>query len=185
MRVTRDEVIQHLTPPEGIVMAPYKAGWDRIYRWCLVSIAIGAGFNGIASLAGIASGWAHAIDGWYAIANLSASLTFLVWLKSWRYLVRSLGVVGLILWPLWELGSLAATLLVSSIMASKETHCFHFPAGRIIPWWSLALGIAILLALPMMVLGIGWIILAILWGWLALERHQLPVFDILPGHSET
>ncbi len=177
MRITREQVIKHLTPPPGIKMPPYPARRDNQYRITLMAITVGVAGESVATLlrSPTAMYWSQA---WTALAVVAASWTFLVWLKNWRYLVRVLAVVGLLLWPWWSIGSWAGILAAGAIMAAKETHCFHFPAGRILPWWSLALGIVMVIdPVPIIVAG-GWMGLAILWGWLAWSRQQLPLFEI-------
>ncbi|MCY0877878.1 MAG: hypothetical protein OWU84_02905 [Firmicutes bacterium] len=177
MSNTRQELIEHLTPPPGIVMPPYPAARDRLYRYSLVAIALCAAAEGMALITGRV-GWARGIEGAFALSVLWASATFLVWLKTWRHLVRALGVGGFLLWPFWAIGGWALSLAASAIMAAKETHCFHFHAGRVIPWYSLALGLAMLAQAPQIALGIGWVALAWLWGWLAWGRSQLPLFEV-------
>ncbi len=173
----RDQLVQHLTPPPGVVMPPYPAARDRWYRWSLLAAALGFFGQGIATLAANRDAIAF-FHGWLAIALASAGWTFLVWLRNWRYLVRGLVTVGLLLWPWWTLGSWALTLSASAVMTAKETHCFHFPAGRIIPWYSLALGAALILGRPEWLIGCGWLGLATLWGWLVWGRLHLPLFEI-------
>jgi hypothetical protein len=63
-------------------------------------------------------------------------------------------------------------------MAAKETHCFHFQAGKIIPWYTLGLGCLVLAGLMPAVLGVFWLGLSALWGWLLVGRLKLPLFVI-------
>jgi hypothetical protein len=177
MQWTREQVVQHLTPPPGIVMPPYPKERDRLYRTTLVAITLG--FFATALFTYLK--WPRAVDiahGWVALSVFGASLSFLVWISSWRHLVRALAVLGILLWPWWSLGSWAALLASTAIMAAKETHCFHFGAGKILPWYSLALGFALIAPVPLKILAVGWLALAGLWGWLAWARHRLPLFEI-------
>lgn len=114
-----------------------------------------------------------------AVSTVVASYSFLVWLRNWRFLVRSLAILGLLLSPILPLASLATSVSSSAIMAAKETHCFHFLAGKIIPWYSLALGISLITTTNAFIHGIGWLILAGLWGWLVWARWQLPLFELM------
>lgn len=180
-KLTREQVIQHLTPPAGIRMAPYPAWRDRIYRGALLSIGI--------TLLMAAAGqsirdpqYVHAAHWLTAVSVTVAALFFLVWLSRWRYAVWGLAIFGLLATPFQETASWALTLAAGSVMAAKETHCFHFMAGRIIPWWSLATGLAWLMVPQAWVMTIFWAVLGGLWIWLALARFSLPVFDI-PGGS--
>ncbi len=178
MRWTREQVVEHLSPPPGISMPPYPRARDQMYRMTLAALALGLSGEAVGVLSGRA--WlATVAHGFIAAAVLAASLTFLVWLSNWRHTVRALAALGLILWLFWPIAGWAASLGAASIMAAKETHCFHFPAGRVIPWYSLALGIALIFghAHPH-VIGVGWAVLALLWWWLALDRRRLPLFEI-------
>lgn len=177
MPISQEQVVKHLQPPTGITMPPYPKERDRLYRWTLWAIALGMTGEG-AALAISSPLLTFAAQGWTALAVLAASLSFLVWLSSWRYLVRTLAVVGLLLWPWWHLGGWAASLIATAIMAAKETHCFHFPAGKIIPWYSLFFGPVLLSPLPAKALAAGWVILAALWWWLAHDRSRLPLFEV-------
>lgn len=177
MRLTREQVVEHLTPPPGIVMPPYPARRDRLYRLTLAAIALGSAAEGAAVLSHI-PGAAFFAQGWITAAILAASLTFLVWLKNWRYLVRGLALLGFVLWPLSSIVSWGFSLAAAAIMAAKETHCFHFPAGRILPWYSLALGVLLLFWSNHIAQGLGWLGLAFLWGWLVWDRSKLPLFEI-------
>lgn len=177
MEWTKEQVVRHLTPPPGIVMPPYPKERDRLYRWALG--ACGAGFVLEASAVGAgAHGWAMMAQGLTAAAAAAASLTFLVWLTTWRWTVRCLALGGLGLWPLTHVGGWAATLAALSIMAAKETHCFHFPAGRLIPGASLMWGASLLLLPSDRWEAGGWLVLAGLWMWLAWDRSRLPLFEI-------
>lgn len=177
MHLNRERVVQHLTPPPGIIMPPYPQDRDRRYRWSLAGLAFGLSVQTVAV-------WTHNATGLFigqgvaALSTLLASWSFLVWVASWRYLVRLLAVSGLLLWPWWHLGGWATILAAASVMAAKETHCFHFPAGRIIPWFSVFLGMLLLSPLPDSVVAGGWTILAGLWWWLAIDRSRLPLFEL-------
>ena len=177
MQLSREQVVEHLKPPPGITMPPYPRQRDKLYRWSLRVIALGLTGEGAATLLSNHT-LVYGAQGWTALGVVMASLSFLVWLTSWRYLVRTLAGLGLVIWPLWHLGGWAFSLAATAIMAAKETHCFHFPAGKIIPWYSLFFGMALLSPLPSDVIGAGWLILAVLWWWLAWDRSHLPLFEI-------
>lgn len=158
-------------------MPPYPAKRDKVYRWSLILLVVG--------LTGEALGqfmesrplefW---MQGWLSVAIVVAGWTFLVWLKEWRWMVRALVVAGLLVWPFWALGGWALSLAATAIMAAKETHCFHFWAGRIIPWYSLALGVGLIIQLPHLMLGLVWLGLAALWLSLVVGRSRLPLFEV-------
>jgi hypothetical protein len=177
MAWTKEQVVRHLTPPDGIAMPPYPKERDRLYRWMLAACAAGLTIEAAAILAQSAL-LTVAAQGVTAAAVCAASVTFLVWLSSWRWIVRGLAAAGLIGWPLWHLGGWAATLAALSIMAAKETHCFHFPAGRLIPWASLAWGVALAVFPPGRWQAAGWLAVALLWWWLAWDRSRLPLFEV-------
>lgn len=178
MRWTREQVVEHLSPPPGISMPPYPKQRDQLYRWTLAALAVGISTEAAARLAG-GELLAMGAQGWTAAAVTVASFSFLVWLTSWRRLVRILALLGMALWIVWPLGGWACTLGAASIMAAKESHCFHFPAGRIIPWYSLALGLALIgWGVRTAVLGWAWAGLAFLWWWMAWDRRTLPLFEI-------
>ncbi len=158
-------------------MPPYPKERDQLYRWTLRSIALGLSCEGVALLLHNHA-LAYAAQGWTALSVVVASLSFLVWLSSWRTMVRALAVIGLVVWPWWQLGGWAGSLAATAIMAAKETHCFHFPAGKIVPWYSLGLGVALLTPLPSPVIAAGWIGLALLWWWMAWDRSRLPLFEV-------
>lgn len=115
-----------------------------------------------------------------AFSALVAGWTFLVWLASWRWVVRGLVGMGLVLaiWPVLSVPSWGLVLLASAIMAAKETHCFHFRAGKIIPWYTLGLGCLVLAGTTPLVLGLLWLGLGGLWAWLLVGRLKLPLFII-------
>ncbi len=104
----------------------------------------------------------------------------MVWLSNWRWLVRSLVVIGAVIAfiPHLAILSWAFTIAASAIMAAKETHCFHFWAGKVIPWYSLVLGIGVLIGLPAIIQGLLWLGLAALWAFLMAGRLKLPLFVI-------
>ncbi|SMC07582.1 hypothetical protein SAMN00768000_3457 [Sulfobacillus thermosulfidooxidans DSM 9293] len=176
-KMSREELVQHLTPPPGITMPPYPAKRDKIYRLALVMLVLGLLGEAIASLI-----HSHSLQfwmqGWISASLIVAGWTFLVWLKQWRWVVRSLVILGLVLWPLWPLGGWALSLAGSAIMAAKETHCFHFWAGKVIPWYSVTLGILLILHVTEPYLGLAWLGLAALWLSLVLGRAKLPLFEV-------
>lgn len=159
-------------------MPPYPHVQDQVYRWSLLSVALGLALETTAWLFLHAPQWRTIGEGWALISLAVAGWTFLVWLRSWRFLVRGLvtsgAVVGFFVPVLgWALG-----LAGAAIIAAKETHCFHFPAGRIIPWYALALGLTLLVPTPALVEGLGWLGLTALWTWLVAARWHLPLFEI-------
>lgn len=172
-----DQLIKHLTPPPGISMPPYPAIRDRIYRWSLVGFVAGLVLTAIFS-ATASPVWIERSHALAAVAMGSAGWTFLVWLKSWRYLVRILVLLGLGIW-LWNpvLGW-AGTLIASAIIAGKEHHCFHFWSGRWIPWMTVVTGVALVFPFPLQWQAIVWALLAWLWVPLLVGRFALPLFDV-------
>ncbi len=178
-KLTREQVVQHLTPPKGIVMAPYPAWRDRIYRGSLLSI--GPSLLFVATAESLSKAPLLQAAHWLsAAAVVLAALFFLVWLASWRYAVWTLAIGGLVAIPLQTTAAWALTLAAGSVIAAKETHCFHFKAGRIIPWWSVATGLTWLFVPHSWMMTGCWAILGGLWMWLAWNRQSLPLFDI-PG----
>lgn len=177
--ISSEALIQHLTPPPGIVMPRYPAGRDRIYRAALVGFT---GFLGITAVGtGLTSMAIAAIGHWgAALSLLVAGWTFLVWLSSWRWLVRGLVLGGVVvaIWPPATLGSWALILGASAVMAAKETHCFHFKAGKIIPGYTIVLGLLLLVGIPPILGGLVWLGLFGLWAWLLVGRLRLPLFVI-------
>ncbi len=159
-------------------MPPYPHIQDQIYRWSLLSAAAGMAVETIAWLFLPASRWRAVGEGWTLISLGVAGWTFLVWLRSWRILVRGLVTSGALVAPFLPVVGWAFGLSGAAIMAAKETHCFHFRAGRIIPWYTLALGVTMLIPRPALVEGLGWLGLASLWTWLVAARWQLPLFEI-------
>lgn len=182
MPMSRDELIQHLTPPPGISMPPYPAVRDRIYRWSLLATALSMVGVSVAEWGGL-SHLLWITEGCLALSIVVAGWTFLVWLRSWRYAVRILVILGAVLWPWWPLIGLAFTILASAIIAAKETHCFHFPTGRIIPWMSLVLGGVLVIHPNHLLRGLAWSVLTLLWVHLVYGRWHLPLFQIDPAET--
>lgn len=176
-KISREELIKHLTPPPGIAMPPYPAKRDRVYRTSLVAVAAGMAAAAVAAFlrSGTALFW---IQGFVSLGLAVAGWTFLVWLKKWRWVVRSLVILGLVVWPFWSIGGWALTIAGSAIMAAKETHCFHFWAGRVIPWYSVLFGAGMILSAPWWLMGILWAGLAYLWISLVRGRWTLPLFEV-------
>ena len=173
----RHELIQHLTPPPGVEMPPYPAWRDRIYRISLAWATVALAALGIGRAAGVPT-LAEAAAALLAAATLVAGWSFLVWVAAVRRVVLGLAVAGTVflgLAPPWGLGLLLASL---SVMAAKETHCFRFPAGRIIPWVSLVVALVGLLPHQDVVSGIGLVVVAALWASLVVQRWQLPLFEV-------
>lgn len=173
----RKEVIEHLTPPPGITMPPYPAMRDRVYRWSLVGFVLGlvatAIFTATRDIV-----WIRYSQGWTALAMAVAGWTFLVWLKSWRYTVRALVLIGLVMWPFFPILGWAGTIAASAIVAGKEHHCFHFWSGRWIPWVSVLTGIALVFGFPYRWQAVVWAVLAWMWVPLLTGRFSLPLFEI-------
>lgn len=176
-KVTREELVQHLTPPPGITIPPYPAKRDKIYRLSLVLVGLSVAAEGISGILGMtqAQFW---IQGAISLIFIISGWTFLVWLKQWRWIVRTMVVLGLIVWPFGSLEAWALSLVAGAIMAAKETHCFHFWAGRVIPWYTLILGVLLVAGLPQPYMGVGWLGLAVLWMSLAIGRAKLPLFEV-------
>ncbi|AUW94443.1 MAG: hypothetical protein OWR62_08085 [Sulfobacillus thermotolerans] len=176
-KISREELIKHLTPPPGIIMPPYPAKRDKVYRMSLGWTALAMVAAAVATLmrAEQAMFW---IQGLVSAGLAVAGWTFLVWLKQWRWIVRSLVVLGLVLWPFWSLGAWALTIAGSAIMAAKETHCFHFWAGRVIPWYSVLFGAGMVFGAPWWLMGLLWLGLAFLWLSLVRGRWTLPLFEV-------
>lgn len=173
----RHELIQHLTPPPGVVMPPYPAWRDRVYRTSLAAATLGLAALGLGRAAGLPAlaGTGTAL---LAAATLTAGWSFLVWVAAVRRVVLALGVAGtglLVFAPPWGVGLLLAAL---SVMAAKETHCFKFPAGRIIPWVSLVVALLGLVPAERLASGVGLLVVAALWATLVVQRWQLPLFEI-------
>lgn len=175
-QTVEDDRIEHLTPPPGVSMPPYPARLDQVYRWSLVAFVVGLTGTAVATAIG-----GHALMWWQGISALAmgvAGWTFLVWLKSWRWLVRGLVTAGVVMWLLWPLAGWAATLMASAIIAAKEHHCFRFWSGRWIPWVSLLNGIGLVAHLPPHVQAVLWVAVAWLWVPLLMGRFQLPLFEL-------
>ncbi len=176
-KISHEELIKHLTPPTGITMPPYPAKRDKVYRSSLAAVAVGMVAAAVATFlrSPAAVFWVH---GFLALALAVSGWTFLVWLKEWRWVVRGLVIAGLVLWPFWGLGGWALSIGGSAIMAAKETHCFHFWAGRVIPWYSVVFGVGMVLQAPWWLMGLLWVGMAVLWGALVLGRWKLPLFEV-------
>ncbi len=160
-------------------MPHYPARLDRVYRSALLLFTV---CIGLVAMSTVTSSEALVTLGHWgaAISLMVAGWTFLVWLPSWRWVVRGLVLGGLVtlMWPHAPLVSWALTLGASAIMAAKETHCFHFKAGKIIPWYTLGLGLFLLLGMPPVLVGLAWLGLFGLWAWLLTGRLRLPLFVI-------
>lgn len=176
-RISDDELIRHLTPPPGIRIAPYPARRDRIYRFSLL-------FTGIGLVGETIAAFFHqslamtVFQAWVSMGLVMAGWTFLVWLPSWRWLVRGLVTAGLLLWPLTSIGGWALSLAGAAIMAAKETHCFHFWAGRLIPWAVILLGVTLVIPPARVAAPFAWLILTVLWAFLLQGRWQLPLLEV-------
>lgn len=178
-RLTSKEITEHLTPPPGITIPPYPARRDRVYRTSLLVftfflVVVGVGYE-------VPLKWVGTVGHVGAsVALLVAGWTFLVWLSNWRWLVRSLVIAGAVVafFPSLSVLSWAFTLGASAIMAAKETHCFHFWAGRVIPWYALGVGLSLLVGLDHIIEGVLWLGMAGLWAALMAGRLRLPLFVI-------
>ncbi|CAB1128516.1 conserved membrane protein of unknown function [Candidatus Hydrogenisulfobacillus filiaventi] len=181
----RAALIQHLTPPPGITMAPYPAWRDVAYRISLVLFLLGLVGMAVVDAARLntAAVW---MQGLVALAATGAGWFFLVWLSGWRWLVRSLATLGAAGWlgglaggvPALLVVGWAGTLAATSIMAAKEDHCFRLPTGKVVPWASLLLGIGILAGFPLRADAVLWAMIAALWAALLIRRFRLPLFEI-------
>lgn len=187
-RMSREQLVQHLTPPPGVVMPPYPAERDRVYRWALVAAAAGqAGFGAGLVLGSPAVSWVSLA--WLIAATLTAAYVFLVWVATWRTAVLAITVAGLAA-AAWLPGVAAALLLAAlSIMAAKEAHCFHYPTGRYLPYVSLAAALVTLVAggvstvrVPALTIPAGalFLVVAALWVPLLRGRFRLPLFWVGP-----
>lgn len=168
---------QHLTPPPGVKMAPYPPWRDQTYRVSLAGATLGLLVFG-GGLAGHVAEATVIGSGVVAIATLVASWTFLVWVKTFHQLVLGLAIAGLLLliWlPALGMGALLAAL---SVMAAKETHCFHFPTGRVIPWVSLVIGLGGLIPGLALETGLGYLLLGLLWIPLLVSRFRMPLLAV-------
>jgi hypothetical protein len=159
--------ILDVTPPPGVRARPYAVWRDAVYRLGLAVATAGL----ILRAAGHPT-----VGAWLAgTGALLAAWMFFVWVPVWRTLVIGLAAAGFPLWGVgwvpWAFGSWMAAM---SVMAAKETHCFHFPAGRFIPWVSLVVGVAALFPVPPVELRVGEGVVASLWVWLAADRWRLP-----------
>jgi uncharacterized integral membrane protein len=158
-------------------MPPYPAWRDRVYRYSLAAatVALGALGAGRAGVGPSLAAWAGVL---LAAATLAAGWSFLVWVAAVRRVVLALAVTGTVLLPVappWGTGVLLAAL---SVMAAKETHCFRFPAGRVIPWVSLVVALAGLIPAGAQASGVGLLVVAGLWATLVVQRWRLPLFEI-------
>ncbi len=184
--MNQEQLVQHLTPPQGVEMPPYPAERDRVYRWALVAAAAGLAGFGVGLVLGVPPvAWVSL--GWLLAATLTASYVFLVWVAQWRTGVLGLSVAAVAAGG-WMPGVAAAlTLAALSIMAAKEAHCFHYPTGRYLPWASLVTAIVTLLAGGVLGLrvsaltvpaGLLFLLVAGLWVPLLRGRFKLPLFAV-------
>jgi hypothetical protein len=186
--MSREQLVQHLTPPPGVVMPPYPAERDRVYRWALVAAAAGqAGIGAGLVLGAPLVTWVSLA--WLLASTLTAAYVFLVWVAAWRTAVLALAIAGAAA-AAWLPGVAASLLLAAlSIMAAKEAHCFHYPTGRYLPYVSLAAALATLLSGGVVVMrvpaltvpaGVLYLAVAALWGPLLRGRFRLPLFWVGP-----
>lgn len=172
----REALIQHLTPPPGVTLPPYPAWRDKVYRWALAVATLGLLVYGVGLLTRPPLPLLGAAV--VALATLVAAYMFLVWVVQFRWLVLGLAILGavLLIWAAaWGMGFLLASL---SVMAAKETHCFHFPTGKVIPWLSLVIGLGGLFSAAALATGVGYLVLAVMWAMLVQKRFRLPLFEL-------
>ncbi len=175
--ISRQRLVEHLTPPAGASVPPYPAARDLAYRASLWALS-GSLLALAAAMVIPSRALAEAAAAGATLANLAASWTFLVWMPSWRWAVRSLAWAGLMGWafslPILLWGGI---LTASAVMAAKEHHCFRFWPGRWIPWMSLATGVAWLVHLSAAVI-VLFGVLGMLWAVLLWQRSKLPLFTV-------
>ncbi len=175
--ISRQRLIEHLTPPAGASVPPYPAARDVVYRTSLWTLS-GSLLALTAAMVISSRGLAEAAAAGGTLANLVAAWTFLVWMPSWRWTVRGLAWVGLMGWafslPLFLWGGVLAA---SAVMAAKEYHCFKFWPGRWIPWVSAITGVAWLARLGIAVI-VCFGVLGMLWALLLWQRSKLPLFAV-------
>jgi hypothetical protein len=136
-----DELVMHLKPPPGIQARPYPPWRDQVYRVSLTVMAGALLLHAAASFGDVGLLGAGSV-GLLAAATLSAAYFFLVWIERFRWLVLALSVAGVAALLVSAALGVGLLLAASSVMAAKETHCFHFVTGRVIPWVSLAAALA-------------------------------------------
>ncbi len=178
--MTPEQLLLHLTPPPGVKTRPYPPYLDQIYRVSLAVAVAALAVRGVGLLAA-APGLAGAGAVGLSVATLVAAYTFLVWVERYRQLVLALAAVGTILVLVaapWGVGFLMAA---GSIMAAKETHCFRFPTGRIIPWASLVVALLGLWPPLRLLNGAGLLVVAALWAPLLWARFRMRLITVTGG----
>jgi hypothetical protein len=175
--MTPEELTMHLTPPPGVKVRRYPPWQDQVYR---VSLAVAAGALALRGGALVFRAETVAVAGAVLLAasTLVASYTFLVWIDRYRQLVMALAVLGTVLLVVampWGVGFLMAA---GSVMAAKETHCFRFPTGRIIPWVALAAALTGLVPALGRVNGVGLVVVAALWVPLLWSRFHMRLITV-------
>jgi hypothetical protein len=178
--MTPDEITMHLTPPPGVRVRRYPPWQDQVYR---VSLAVAAGALALRGGALIFQAETVALAGAVLLAasTLVASYTFLVWIDRYRHMVMALAVVGTGLLAMampWGVGFLMAA---GSVMAAKETHCFRFPTGRVIPWVAAAAALTGLVPGWGRINGVGLVVVAALWVPLLWARFRMRLITVTGG----
>jgi hypothetical protein len=169
--------VMDVTPPPGVRAKPYPVWRDQVYRGAMTAFAL--------ALLGLAGGLQTLGTVVGGIAVLAMGWAFFVWIPGWRWTVLSLAAGG---WGILATGretwALACWLAGTSIMAAKETHCFHFAAGRYIPAVAVVAALLDVLGAPTGVVRVGIGVLAALWLWLAWDRGRLPLLRLRSEASQ-
>ncbi|MGC8488992.1 MAG: hypothetical protein ACP5QO_12380 [Clostridia bacterium] len=172
-----EDLVLHLTPPPGVTPKPYPPWRDQVYRVAL-TVAAGALILRGAALAAGAPTLVTADLALLAASTLSAAYFFLVWIERYRTLVIGVAVLGsLVLIGSAALG-VGLLMAASSIMAAKETHCFRFPTGRVIPWASLVVALAGLVPGLHTAYAAGLAAVGLLWAPLLWSRFKMRLLAV-------
>jgi len=172
-----DEVALHLVPPPGVTPNPYPPWRDQVYRIALAAMTGALLLRGAA----LEAGWRDLLlpdVGILAAATLAASYFFLVWVEGWRWLVLGVSAAGIVSLPLSVDFGIGLLMAAASVMAAKETHCFHFPSGRLIPWVSLAAAPLGLFPPLRPLYGAGLLVVGLLWVPLLYARFRMRLLSV-------
>ena len=172
-----DELVMHLKPPPGIRPRPYPPWRDQVYRVSLTVMAVALLFRATAGFLG-AGGLGVVSLGLLAASTLSAAYFFLVWIERFRWLVLALSVAGVAALPVSGVLAVGLFLAASSVMAAKETHCFHFVTGRLIPWVSLVVALAGFVPALGLVYAAGLGVVGLLWLPLLWARFRMRLLSV-------